>query len=107
MSDNRLDNIPTQIQNLSDALNAIGLKSFVGKCNWANGDNGFVVHAGEEFLEFHNDTQTKPKYTKDSILSFCFNSSGKLLEIETQSRNIYIQEIFSENARLEKDGDLV
>lgn len=107
MSDNRLDYIPTQIQNLSDAFSAIGLKSFVGKCNWANGEKGFVVRAGEEFLEMHSDTQTKPTYIKDSILSFCFDSSGKLLEIETPSQNIDIQEIFAENARLEKDGDLV
>lgn len=77
--------IPENIQNLCDALNAVGIKSDIGKVFWADGDEGFAIHAGENtddlLQEIDGKLEVVGKIDTD-LFSLSFRSDGTLKDYE-------------------------
>jgi len=80
-----LSKIPERVTVLCDALNAVGIKSHIGDVNWADGDEGFVIHAGENTDKLLQEIDGKPTVigTIDvSLFSLSFRSDGTLWDYE-------------------------
>jgi hypothetical protein len=78
-------NIPEKIQNLCDALNAVGIKSDIGKVYWPDGDKGFVIHAGENTDELLQEVDGKMEVVGEvdtDLFSLSFRSDGTLKDYE-------------------------
>lgn len=77
--------IPEKVTTLCDALNAIGIKSHIGHVNWADGDKGVVIYAGEntdDLLQQIDGKMTVVGTDKVSLFSLSFRSDGTLWDYE-------------------------
>jgi hypothetical protein len=72
-----------KVATLCGMLNQIGLKSDMGQCNWADGDNGYCLHVGErtEKLLDGNGKDTGETIL-DSLFTLSFRSDGTLVDYE-------------------------
>lgn len=72
-----------RIANLCGMLNTIGLESNMGKCNWADGDEGYCLHVGErvEKLLDGNGNDTGETIL-ESLFTLSFRSDGTLVDYE-------------------------
>ena len=96
-----MKDIPQNIQALKDALEGIGIKSYIGPVKWANGDDGFSVQAGTYIDEYINgDGELSDRISTESLINFAFNSKTELIEIESIQRNILIEDINSHNLQV-------
>lgn len=80
--------VPTKVQTLCDALNAVGIKSDIGKVYWPDGDEGFVIHAGENTDDLLKEVDGKMEVvgTIDTdLFSLSFRSDGTLKDYEDAS----------------------
>jgi hypothetical protein len=80
-----LKTIPERVTVLCDALNAVGIKSHIGDVNWADGDKGFVIHAGEnsdDLLQEVDGKWTAIGTIDVSLFSLSFRSDGTLWDYE-------------------------
>jgi len=76
------ENTPQKIVDVLNALNAIGLESFVGECNWSDGDIGYVLHAGERIEKLVDGNGNDAGTMKESLFSICFRSDGTIWDYE-------------------------
>lgn len=77
--------IPEKVKTLCDALNAVGIKSWIGEVNWADGDQGCVIIAGEttdDLIGQVDGEWKKVGETKTSLFSLSFRSDGTLWDYE-------------------------
>ena len=93
-------NIPANIQNLSNAFSALGLKSSIGPVKRASGDKGYVVHVGEHVDEYYDGNgKLCDELGCQALISFSFDSECKLKDVESIRSIMFIDEIEAENER--------
>ena len=76
---------PQKITDLCNALNAIGFNASIGECNWVDGDNGYVIHAGDntdDLLQEIDGKMTVVGTIPTSLFSMSFRSDGTLWDYE-------------------------
>lgn len=77
--------IPEKVKTLCDALNAVGIESWIGEVHWADGDKGCVINAGEttdDLIGQVDGEWKKVGETKTPLFSLSFRSDGTLWDYE-------------------------
>lgn len=100
--------VPENVKQIAEGFEKAGLSAFLGDMYWASGEDGICLNVGECIDTLHPGMSDEVAgLNHGSLMSFCFNLSGKLVDYDGEMRHFVVDEVNEKNKNLlEMYGDL-